>query len=53
VQRQVVDDEYLDSVQFGHLVFVAAVQPRATQAFEQLVGAFGVHAVVTPNGNVP
>jgi len=24
-----------------------------TRAFEQFVGAFGVHTVVTPNGDVP
>ena len=52
VQREVVDDEQLDAVQFAHLVFVGAVQPCPAQAFEQFVGAFGVHAVVAADGDV-
>jgi len=37
----------------AHLVFVGGVQACAAQAFEEFVGAFGVHAVVTPHGDMP
>jgi len=42
MERDVVDDEQLDSVQFAHFVFVAAVRACPAEAFEQFVGAFGV-----------
>jgi len=51
VQREVVDDEQLDAVQFAHLVFVAVVEAGSAQAFKQFVGGFGKYAVVTRLGS--
>jgi hypothetical protein len=34
-------------VHFAHLTFVGAVQACGAQGFEQFVGAFGAHAVLS------
>jgi hypothetical protein len=45
VQGQVVDHEQLHAVQLAHLVFIPAVEAGGFEAYEQLVGAFGMNAV--------
>jgi hypothetical protein len=45
-------DQQLDAVQSAHLVFVAGVEAGGLEPFEQLVGAFGMHAVAAAHRDV-
>lgn len=52
VQGQVVQNQHVDAVELAHLLVVGVVQPGRAQPFEQLVGAFGMHGVLTADRGV-
>lgn len=52
LQREVIDDEQIDAEEFADLDLVAVVEPAGSEAFEEPVAAFEVHASPPTDGGV-
>jgi hypothetical protein len=53
LQREVVQDQQLDSGQPAHLVVQGVVEAGGLEPFEQLGGAGHVHGAAPPDRDVP
>src|SRR5215510_8702748 len=53
LEREVVQDEELDSGEAAHLVVEGVVEPGGFEPFEQLAGAGHVHGASAADGDVP